>query len=217
MHIIQEKLLESSKKPGFTDLSLRAMAAEIGLPDESPQKIKHHLQQLEKKGFFMRDKMTGSIFHPPKWAGGIIKSGATLFSIPVIGTANCGPATVFAEPNYQGFLKVSSKLLGRKSARDLYAIKGDGLSMNLAEFDGKRLDDGDYAIIDSGVHAPANGDAVLAIIDNKATIKRFIEDKANDQIVLKADSSYDYEPIYLHADDDFQINGKVIGVIKRPK
>lgn len=217
MHIIQEKLLELSKKKGFGDMSLRVMAAEIGLPDESPQKIKHHLQQLEKKGFFTLDKVKGSVSHVPKWAGSVIKSGATLFSIPIIGTANCGPATVFAEANYQGFLKISSKLLGRTSARDLYAIKGEGQSMNLAEFDGKRLEDGDYAIIDSTIHSPANNDAVLAIIDNKATIKRFIEDKENDQIVLKADSSSDYEPIYLHADDDFQINGKVIGVIKKPK
>ena len=217
MHKIQEKLLELSKKPGFGDMSLRTMATEIGLPQESPQKVKHHLQQLEKKGFFTLDKVKGSVSHIPKWAGDVMKSGATLFSIPVIGTANCGPATIFAEPNYQGFLKVSSKLLGRKSAQGLYAVKGDGQSMNLAEFDGKNLDDGDYAIVDSTIHSPANNDAVLAIIDSKATIKRFIEDKENDQIVLKADSSYDYEPIYLHADDDFQINGKVIGVIKRPK
>jgi len=217
MHQIQEKLLELSKKPGFGDMSLRTMATEIGLPQESPQKVKHHLQQLEKKGFFTLDKVKGSVSHIPKWAGDVIKSGATLFSIPVIGTANCGPATIFAEPNYQGFLKVSSKLLGRKSAQGLYAVKGDGSSMNLAEFDGKNLEDGDYAIVDSTIHAPSNNDAVLAIIDSKATIKRFIEDKENDQIVLKADSSYDYEPIYLHADDDFQINGKVIGVIKRPK
>lgn len=217
MHKIQEKLLELSKKPGFGDMSLRAMATEIGLSQESPQKVKHHLQQLEKKGFFTLDKVKGSVSHIPKWAGDVMKSGATLFSIPVIGTANCGPATIFAEPNYQGFLKVSSKLLGRKSVQGLYAVKGDGQSMNLAEFDGKNLEDGDYAIVDSTIHSPANNDAVLAIIDNKATIKRFIEDKENDQIVLKADSSYDYEPIYLHADDDFQINGKVIGVIKRPK
>jgi len=217
MHTIQQKLLELSKKPGFGDMSLRTMAAEIGMTNESPQKIKHHLQQLEKKGFFTLDKAKRSVSHTPKWAENIIKSGAMLFSIPVIGTANCGPATIFAESNYQGFLKVSSKLLNRRNASGLYAVKGDGQSMNLAEFDGRNLEDGDYAIIDSAVQSPTNNDAVLAIIDNKATIKRFIEDTTNNQIVLKADSSYDYEPIYLHADDDFQINGKVIGVIKRPK
>jgi hypothetical protein len=34
-------------------------------------------------------------------------------------------------------------------------------------------------------------------------------------VILKADSSYDYEPIYLHPDDDFFINGKAVAVIKK--
>jgi SOS-response transcriptional repressor LexA len=61
---------------------------------------------------------------------------------------------------------------------------------------------------------PRTGDVVLAIIDNKATIKRFIDDRKNGQVILKADSSFDYEPIYLHPDDDVNISGKVIGIIK---
>jgi SOS-response transcriptional repressor LexA len=215
MHIIQEKLLALSKQNNLAGLSLRGMAEKIGLPNESPQKIKHHLSQLEKKGFFTTNKH-GSVEQTPAWALNILKSGSKLFSIPIIGVANCGPATVFAEKNFQGFLKVSNKLLGR-NAKGLYAVKADGMSMNRAEIGGKRLEDGDFAIIDSNKINPANKDAVLAIIDNKATIKRFIEDKENDQIVLMADSSYDYEPIYLHADDDFNISGKVVDIIKRPK
>jgi SOS-response transcriptional repressor LexA len=40
--------------------------------------------------------------------------------------------------------------------------------------------------------------------------------KKNNQVVLKADSSFDYDPIYLHPDDDVSINGKVVAVIKKP-
>jgi hypothetical protein len=36
------------------------------------------------------------------------------------------------------------------------------------------------------------------------------------QIVLQADSSFDYDPIYLHPDDDFSISGTVVDVIKKP-
>lgn len=50
----------------------------------------------------------------------------------------------------------------------------------------------------------------------KAAIKRFIDDRANGQVVLLADSFYDYEPIFLHEDDDFSISGKVVAVIKNP-
>ena len=61
-----------------------------------------------------------------------------------------------------------------------------------------------------------SGNVVLAIIDDRVTIKRFIDDRANGQIVLVGDSSFDYAPIYLHPNDDFIISGKVIAVIKRP-
>ena len=88
--------------------------------------------------------------------------------------------------------------------------------MNRAELNGRKIEDGDFVIVDSTDKSPETNDVVLAILDNKATIKRFIDDRKNGQIVLKADSSFDYEPIYLHPDDDFSVNGKIIGVIKHP-
>ena len=220
MHTIQEKLLELSKRKNLANLSLREMAKCIGIPSESPQKIKHHLLQLQKKGFLTLDRIKGTMERAalePSWAKGLLKKTAKLFSIPIIGTANCGPAEIFAEQNFQGFLRISSKLIGRSKPKGLYAIKADGASMNRAEIDGKRIEDGDFVIIDSDDKNAETGNVVLAIIDNKATIKRFIDDQENEQIVLKADSSFDYEPIYLHPDDDFFINGKVIGVIKKPR
>lgn len=88
--------------------------------------------------------------------------------------------------------------------------------MNRADVNGKRIEDGDYVIVNSNDKDVKTGDVVLVIIDNKGSIKRFKDDRANGQIVLMADSSYDYEPIYLHPDDDFSINGKVVAVIKKP-
>lgn len=218
MHPIQEKLLHLSKERNLAQVSLREMAKAIGLPDESPQKIKHHLQQLEKKGFFTIDRDKGLMEKTsliPGWANGLLKSASSLFSIPIVGTASCGPATIFAEENFQGFLRVSGKLLGRATPTGLYGIKTNGTSMNRAEIAGKMIEDGDYVIIDSNRKDVRDNDIVLAIIDNKATIKRFIDDRKNGQVILKADSSYDYDPIYLHPDDDFLISGKAVAVIKR--
>ena len=218
MHPIQEKLLNLSKETNLALVSLREMAAAIGLPAESPQKIKHHLQQLEKKGFFTIDRAHGLMEKAklrPGLASGLLTEASSLFSIPIVGTANCGPATLYAEQNFEGFLRVSGRLLGRASPAGLYAIKTNGSSMNRAEIAGKKIDDGDYVIIDSNRKDVRDNDIVLAIIDNKATIKRFIDDRANGQVILKADSSHDYEPIYLHPDDDFLINGKAVAVIKK--
>lgn len=219
MHPIQERLLALSKKENLAKMSLRDMARAIGMPKESPQKIKHHLLQLEKKGFITIDRIKGVMERSastPGWAKGLLETTARIFSIPILGTANCGPATIFAEQNFQGFLKVSSKLVNRSKPDGLYAIQADGSSMNRAELNEKKIEDNDFVIIDSNNRNPSTGDIVLAIIDSKATIKRFIDDRKNGQILLKADSSYNYEPIHLHPDDDFSISGKVVDVIKNP-
>lgn len=195
------------------------MATEIGMPKVSPQKIKHHFLQLQKKGFLQIDRARGMMKRTnikPAWARGLLGKTNQLFSIPIIGTANCGPANIFAEENFQGFLKVSSKLIGRSKPTGLYAIKADGSSMNRVEINNKNIEDGDFIIVNGEDRNVKTGNIVLAIIDNKATIKRFIDDKKNGQVVLKSDSSFDYEPIYLHPDDEFFINGKVIDVIKKP-
>lgn len=49
-HPIQRALLEQVSGKGIDELSLRAVAKQIGA-DASPQKIKHHLGQMVKYGF----------------------------------------------------------------------------------------------------------------------------------------------------------------------
>lgn len=220
MHPIQEKLLKLSKKENLAKMTLREMAHAIDMPSESPQKIKHHLLQLQKKGFLIIDRAKGMMERTdtkPSWATGLLHKTNLLFSIPIVGTANCGPATIFAEENFQGFLRVSSRLIGRSRPDGLYAVKAGGSSMNRVNINGGSIDDGDYVIIDGNDLTARDKDVVVAIIENKATIKRFIYDKNNYQIVLRSDSSFDYEPIYIHPEDEFRISGKVIGVIKNPK
>lgn len=220
IHPIQKLLLDLSERHNLSRMTLREMAKGIGLPDESPQKIKHHLLQLQKKGFLKINKIKGVMEKSemrPTWAKGLLKDTATkVLSIPIVGIASCGPATIFAEQNFEGFLRVSNKLIHQSSPKDLFAIKADGSSMNRAEINGKRIEDGDYVIVRKDESTPSNNEIVLVIVDGKGTIKRFIDDRKNGQIVLKADSSYDYEPIYLHPDDEFFVNGKVVGVVKKP-
>src|SRR5712691_1258278 len=142
MHAIQAKLLDLSKRENLAQITLREMARLIGLPRESPQKIKHHLMQLQRKGFLSIDKPKGLMeryANSPAWATGLLDKGSRLFSIPIIGTANCGPATIFAEQNFQGFLRISGKLLNRSRPDGLYAIKADGTSMNRADVRGKGI------------------------------------------------------------------------------
>ena len=138
IHLIQEELLKLSKKKNLAKLSLREMSKLIGMPNESPQKIKHHLLQLQKKGFLKIDRIKCVMrcaSSTPDWSKGLLNKSARLFSIPVIGTASCGPLTIFAEQNFQGFLRVSNKLINRQKPDGLYAIKADGSSMNRARLE----------------------------------------------------------------------------------
>jgi len=217
MHPIQEKLLNLSKTENLAKLSLREMAKHIGMYGESPQKIKHHIIQLQKKGLLNINRIKGVMRRTsdPGWSNGLLKKSYSLFSIPIIGTANCGPATIFAEQNFEGFLHVSNKLLNHSRPEGLYAIKADGSSMNRARVNEKYIENGDFVIINSLDKEAANNDIVLVIIDGTATIKRFINDKKNNQVILRSDSSFEYDPVYLHPEDDFIINGKVIDVIKK--
>lgn len=89
--------------------------------------------------------------------------------------------------------------------------------MNKANVNGKTIEDGDYLIIDSDYRSPRNGDVVLSVIDDMANIKKYIWDEDNNQVVLVSQSTKDIPPIFIHEDDSFMINGRVIQVIKKPK
>lgn len=215
MHNIQERLLKLAQERNLGKHTLR----EIGdfVDERSPQKIKHHLEQLEKKGLIRIDKAKGKIEKVSHKALSGLLIKAKLLSIPVLGSANAGPASLFAEQNIEGFLRVSSSLVPGRSTRRLFALKVDGPSMNRSSVRGKAIEDGDFVIVDTGIKLPNDGDVVLSVIDGMANIKKFHHDKANNQIVLMSESTHDFAPIHIHEDDEFMVNGKVVQVVKKPK
>ena len=89
--------------------------------------------------------------------------------------------------------------------------------MNRALVQGKPIEDGDYIVVDSEPGEPKNNDIVLSIIDGMANVKKYYVDKENNQILLMSESTHDFPAIHIHEDDNFMINGKVVGVIKKPK
>lgn len=215
LHPIQEKLLRLAGERKLSKLSLREIGKLVG--DRSPQKIKHHLIQLEKRGLLRIDRIKGIIEQPQTGLiEGFLNKGKKLLRIPIVGAANCGPAEILAEQNILGYLRVSESLLHRSTSQGLFAVRADGFSMNQARIRDKSIADGDYLIVDGHDRSPVDGDVFLSVIDGAANVKRFQMDREHGQIVLKADSSEDYAPIYIHADDEFLVNGKVIDVVKRP-
>lgn len=216
LHPIQERLLHLAQERNLSGLSLREIGRLVG--DSSPQKIKHHLQQLEKRGLLNVDRIKGVIERPKEsWVKGFLKGGSRLLRIPIVGSANCGPAEIFADQNIEGFLRISSALLHRQKSDGLFAVRADGFSMNRTKVNNKSIEDGDYLIVDRNIRAPQNGDVVLSVIEGSANVKRFHRDTKHNQIVLMSDSTRDFAPIFIHPQDEFFTNGKVIEVVKRPK
>lgn len=212
MHIIQKQLLDLiATHEDFGSYSLRKIAEMIGAKGK-PQTAKYHLQQLEKDGLIQMNLEAGIIKLVKR--GYAKASTSPIYSLPVVGSANCGPATIFAEQNIDQYLKISSSLLPRNKS-NLYALIADGDSMNKAEVEkGKTIESGDFVLVDSEYLNYKKGDIVVAVIDGLATIKRYREDKINKMIILEADSTEKYLPIFIHEGDDFQISGKVVGIIK---
>lgn len=212
MHRIQKQLLDLiATHEDFGAYSLRKIAEMVGAAGK-PQTAKYHLQQLEKDGLIQMNLEEGVIKLVKR---GYAKASASpIYSLPIVGSANCGPATIFAEQNVEQYLKISSSLLPRNKS-NLYALIADGDSMNMAEVEpGKTIESGDFVLVDSEYKNYKKGDIVVAVIDGLATIKRYREDKENEMVILEADSTNKYLPIFIHEGDEFQISGKVVGIIK---
>lgn len=206
MHIIQEKLLKIIAEKNIGNLKLREIGELVGAPH--PQIIKHHLSQLEQKGFIIFNKSKKIIYKIDQ------NTTSPLRSIPILGSADCGPATFFADQNIEGYLKVSNKLIHSKNK--LFAIRAVGQSMNKANINGDTIDDGDYVIIDSENKNISDNDYVLSIIDDVCNIKKIRFIKNNTQALLLSESSIDQPPIVINYNEtNYLINGKVTQVIKK--
>ncbi|MDP3962525.1 MAG: S24 family peptidase [bacterium] len=210
MHHIQQQLLELSQKYDLRKMGLRQIGRLIGV--DHPQKVKFH---LEKIGLLDDGKKTrASFMKSPMLSKTRTRN---MLSIPILGLANCGDATMLAEEHIEGILPVSRKLIPTDNVDNLFAVKAVGVSMNRADINGKTIEDGDYVIVDGEDKNAKTGDYVLSVISGLANIKRFTEDKIHRQVILQSESSSFFPPIHIHEDDldEYLVNGKVIEVIKQ--
>jgi len=215
MHKTQQALLDLIARQNLGAMSLRQIAGLLGGNDKA-QTIKHHLLQLEKAGLIQLNFEEGVIKPTSRGFNRPTPQNA-FYALPVVGAANCGPANIFADERVEGYLKVSSKMLPRKKS-ELFVLVASGSSMNMAEVSPRKtIEDGDFVVVDRSYVDPEDKDIIVAVIDGMATIKRYRKDRENGQIVLEAESTERFLPIFVHEGDDFVVSGRVINVIKKPK
>jgi len=168
-----------------------------------------HLDALEKKGYIFRTSQPRGI-HMVENDEQIVYD--YLVGVPILGYANAGIPMVSAEEENIGILKIDKNILGKK--KDLFSLIIKGDSMDLAKIENNTLENGKYIIVEKNADFE-DGDIVVAIIDNSATIKRI--KRLKDMIVLYPDSSNPSNtPIFIDKNTDILINGKVIKVLDNP-
>ncbi len=177
----------------------------------------YHVEKLRAGGYVEREAkqaraMTIAPFEFSMSLSGTL-SGFEFASVPLVGSANCGPAELLAEENIEGYLTVKKTMLPRASG--IFALRASGHSLNRASVKGKTIEDGDYVLIDAEDRNIKDGDYVLSIISGAANLKKYTFDIKKGHIVLSSESSESFKPIIILPGDDFAINGKVVGVIKR--
>ncbi len=206
MHPIQQKLLDIAKLENIE--SLRRVDLVEMVNCEYPSQITHHMNQLIKRGDLVRKD--GRLVPA-------LRTNASLLLIPVMGEADCGEATKFADGRIVDNLAVSPSVLLPRLSDQLYALVARGDSMNRAEVAGKNIEDGDYIIIEKkDNYVPKDGDIVVSIIAGLANVKRLRRDNAHRRVLLLSESQRqsEFAPIIISDHDDFVVEGRVVDVIK---
>jgi repressor LexA len=167
--------------------------------------VAFHLDALEKKGYLSR---TGE-------SRGIIISQSNLrgfLNIPLLGYANAGTPLALAKEEYIGELTVDEKIV--KGRRKVFGLEIKGDSMDKKVLNGVPMFNGNYAIVAKDLEIE-DGDVVLAVINDAATIKTYKKEGKN--IVLYPESTNPvHRPIYIEDDGESFINGKVLTVLSNP-
>lgn len=128
---------------------------------------------------------------------------AQTVDVPLAGNISCG-TPVLAEENIEAMIPVSTKLAKPPGKYFLLRAKGDSM-------DQKGINEGDLLLIRQQTIAK-NGDIVVALIDDEATVKEF--HAAGETVVLKPRSkNKKHQPIVLTK--DFQIQGVVVKVVPK--
>ncbi len=169
--------------------SVREICAAVGL--KSTSSVQAHLDVLEREGYIMRDPLL-------KRSIRIVGQADNIIQVPIIGTVTAG-MPILAVEAIEGYFPYT----GRVSAdKQLFALHVKGESMIEAG-----ILDGDLIIAERTPFA-RNGDMVVALVDDSATVKTFY--KENGHFRLQPENEA-FDPIIV---DEVAILGKVVASMR---
>ena len=190
---ILEYIKEMILKKGYPP-AVREICEAVHL--KSTSSVHSHLESLEKNGYIRRDPTKPRTIEILDDDFALTRR--ELVNVPVIGTVAAG-VPILAEQNIEDYLPIPAEILPNK---EVFMLKVKGNSLIEAG-----LYNGDKVIVAKQPNAE-NGDKVVALVDDSATVKTFY--KENGHFRLQPENS-SMDPIIL---DQVEILGKVIGLFR---
>ena len=163
---------------------------------KSTSSVHSHLETLEKNGYIKRDPTKPRAIEICDDNFQMVRT--EMVSLPVIGSVAAG-APILAEENIESYFQVPADMVPTGESFVL-KVKGDSM-VNAGIYSGDQ-------IFVHSCSTAQNGDTIVALIDDSATVKTFY--KEDGHIRLQPENDY-MDPIIV---DDCQILGKVFGVFR---
>ncbi|MEG1481110.1 transcriptional repressor LexA [Clostridium sp.] len=189
---IYEFLKTFTENKGYPP-SVREVCEAVSL--KSTSTVHGHLKRLEKKGLIKRDPTKPRALEIVE----LSQPKREMINIPIIGNITAG-TPILATENIEDTFTLPIDYI--KHNKELFMLKVYGNSMINAG-----IHENDLAIIERAQTAN-NGDIIVALIDENATIKRFFKEKNYIRLQPENDAM---DPIIV---DDCKILGKLVGIFR---
>ena len=186
MQAVLNYINEYNAEYGYSP-TVREICAELNI--KSTASAYYYIEKLTESGLLCKS--------PNKNRAVSFKRNASI-NIPLIGTVTAGQP-IFAYENYEDYYSFPS---GYFNGTDLFMLNVQGSSMIDAG-----IHDGDKIVVRKQNKAD-NGDIVVALIDDSATVKRFF--KKEGHYVLHPENEMMADIVV----DEVAILGKVIGLVR---
>lgn len=189
LEYIKEQILQRGFPP-----AVREICEAVNL--KSTSSVHSHLETLEKNGYIHRDPTKPRAIEILDDSFNLTRR--EMVNVPIIGQVAAGQP-LLAQENIEDYFPIPVERMPNK---ETFILKVKGESMvNAGIFDG------DYVLVQQEKTA-SNGDMVVALIDDGATVKTFYREEG----VIRLQPENDFmEPIYVK---NPVILGKVIGVMR---
>ncbi len=186
---IKEEILKRGYPP-----AVREICEAVNL--RSTSSVHSHLETLEKNGYIRRDPTKPRAIEICDDNFQMVRT--EMVSLPVVGQVAAG-TPILAEENIDSYFPVPAELVPQGESFVL-KVKGDSM-INVGIFSGDQ-------IFVNTCNTAHNGDTVVALIDDSATVKTFYKEDGHIRLQPENDTM---DPIIV---DDCQILGKVFGVFR---